>query len=214
MCRRPASLLVLLLLSGTILPIAVPDARAQAVYKCRGPEGLTYQDKPCPPGTDLPVPYIPPAPDYVPPPVAPIADAPVAREREREPVRPPPPPPPTMYRCTDAVSGKSYVTATPTSNLRYVPFWTVAPAGITSGGSGGSVSADLPTSDRPSRSLMGAYTAVQDRCRPMPVSELCGYWKQREDEVYSQRKNAFNDTRPQLEQEEAGLREQRATYCR
>ena len=203
-----AALLLAFVLSA-LLSLAATPVRAQ-VFKCRTPEGLSYQDKPCPPGTEQPAPHIAPPPAYVPPPPesAPAADS----VRETAPPlerRPPPPPLPTQYRCSDAVGGKSYVSASPNTQVRYVPLWTVMPGGTSSGG----LSADLPTQDRLPATALGSYTPVQDRCRPMPVGELCAHWRQRLDEVGPARRRAFNDTRPQLEQEEAGLEDQLAYHC-
>ena len=190
-------------------------AAADPVFKCRDADGrLSYQDKPCPPGTDQPAPVIAPAPLVDPnaaPPVAPPASRPA--DDVAPAYHPAPPPPATTYRCTDAVSGKSYVSSSPTGSGRYVPLWTVLPGGGT-GMKGGGGSTDLqPTTTKPTGALAASYTYVEDRCRPMPVGEQCGYWRQRLDEVSSRKRTAFNDTRPQLEQEEDGLRGNLSTYC-
>ena len=198
------------------LALAASSAQAEPIYKCRAPDGaLSYQDSPCPEGTGQPAPKIAPPPLYVPPvPELAARREPAQPPGDLQPVPEPPPPPPALYRCYDGVTGKAYVTDLPQRNLRYVPLWTVLP----SAGYFGDVTADVragmaPSGGGVSAGAYGQYTAVEDRCRQMPLGELCGYWDQRADEVRSQRRLAFKDRRGGLEQEESELRGLLATYC-
>jgi hypothetical protein len=198
------------------LALAAFAAQAVPIYKCRAADGaLTYQDSPCPEGTEQPAPRIAPPPLYVPAvPELAARPEPAQRSGDVQPVREPPPPPPALHRCYDGVSGKDYVTDTPQQNLRYVPLWTVLP----SAGYFGAVTAEVragmaPSGGGVSAGAYGQYTAVEDRCRQMPLGEMCGYWSQHVDEVRSQRRRAFKDRRGGLEQEESELRDLLATYC-
>jgi hypothetical protein len=199
------------------LALAAP-AHAVPIYKCRAPDGaLTYQDTPCPADTEEePAPLIAPPPPYVPPP----PEVASSKPKRREAVEPPPeplPPVPVMYRCYDGETGKPYVSATPQQNLRYVPLWTVLPSDSFAN-VGRSPPTPSPRSATQGTALgwngaYGQYTAVEDRCREMPLGELCVYWDQHLDEVYKERRLAFKDRRGALEQEEAGLRENLRTFC-
>ena len=200
-------------LCGCAVALALAAFAAQAVpiYKCRAPDGaLTYQDNPCPEGTEQPAPRIAPPPAYQPPApqMPPLAgQAPV--KGDFQPVRDEPPPPPMLFRCYDGVTGKGYVSDYPQQNLRYVPLWTVMPSGSSLGG----LSAGILPPDPGVTASLANYTEVQDRCHQMSVGELCGYWGQHVDEVRAKRRRAFKDTRAQLEQEEAYLNEMLAAHC-
>ena len=198
------------------LALAAGAAEAVPIYKCRAPDGsLTYQDSPCPAGTEQPAPKIAPPPMVVPPvPELATGGEPRPKQGDFQPAQERPPPPPALYRCYDGVTGKDSVTETPQQNLRYVPLWTVVP----SAGYFGAVTADVragqaPTGGGVSAGAYGQYTAVQDHCYRMALEDKCAYWGQHVDEVRSQRRLAFKDRRGGLEQEEAGLRALLATYC-
>jgi hypothetical protein len=180
-------------LALALLPFA---ASAAPIYKCRAPDGaLSYQDSPCPEGTDQPAPKIAPPPPYVPPePELAGRREPPKQLGDFQPVREPPPPPPTLYRCYDGVTGKAHVTDTPQQNLRYVPLWTVLP----SAGYFGAVTADVrggmaPSGGGVSAGAYGQYTAVEDQCRQLTLAGMCRYWSEHVDEVSSQRRLAFKD---------------------
>jgi hypothetical protein len=188
------------------------DALAQRIHKCEDADGhLTYQDEPCPPGTAVPAPPIAPPPAYVPPPPAP-APGTAAAPAEPAAYTPPPPPLPALYRCTRYDGQQSYVTSDPTPRVYQVPLWAVLPDMTAS--SPGGLTTSRPPRGGANAELLGAYTTVSDTCRPMPRAELCRYWDERRESVRAQAKIAFNDTRPQLEQEQAGLDEQLATHGR
>ena len=209
-CERLGLCAVLL---ASLLPAG---ACAQGeVYKCRDASGQTsYQDAPCPPGTEQPAPVLSPAPPYVPSPAASLPAPPsphtAAGTRAEATPRLPSPPLPALFRCERYDGQETYVTEDPVPRVYQVPLWAVMPEKTSS------ISGGLSTSRPPQgggSSLMGAYTTVQDRCRRMGRAELCQYWSQRAETVRDQARIAFNDTRPALERELAGLREQRASHC-
>ena len=187
-------------------------ARAAApIYKCQAADGaVSYQDHPCPAGTDQPAPRIAPPPPFVPlPEQAPAARGPERKRGDFSPVSEPAPPLPVLFRCYDGVTGKGYVSDTPQQNLRYVPLWTVMPSGSTVGG----LSAGIRPPDPAETAALANYTEVQDRCHEMSVGELCGYWRGHVGEVHAKRRVAFKDTRAALEQEEADLTGNLASHC-
>jgi hypothetical protein len=188
---------------------AVSTVSAQTIHKCRDADGhLAYQDTPCGAAESLPAPVIAPAPDYVPPPASPgVAPAPNIPPPESDEVAMPVPRP-TQFECT-TFDGKAYVSSNGNPPPRQVPLVALnfpqpyEPGDITRGGSRQALT--TPRAD--------AYTTVQDRCRPLRAREQCALWKRDYDETAKQRRLAFNDTRAALEQQEATLRGNLATWC-
>ena len=196
------------------LALACGAFAAPAVHKCRGADGQTsYQEQPCPAGTELPAPVLAPDPPYVPPAPAPALalPEPPGQDRPAGPSHWPQAPLPAMFRCERWDGQESYVTQDPTPRIYQVPLWAVMPE-KTSSISGG-LSTSRAGQGGGGRSTMGAYTTVQDRCYRMGRGELCGHWSQRADEVHTKLRTAFNDTKPGLEREEDDLREKRALHC-
>lgn len=183
---------------------------ATEVHKCRDAEGrIAYQDRPCV-GESLPTPPLAPAPPWRPPPPEPEAPAPTRAEAAPPAAPAPNPTPlPTLYRCTD-FEGNSRVTAIPDRRGRYVPLWAL-----------GRFSSPFPAppADRithaPGLGASGAlYTYVEDDCRPMPRAELCAWWTERLREVDRRVQSTFFDERRAYREEQAGLREYLALFCR
>ncbi len=179
-------------------------AHAGEVFKCRAADGaISYQDRQCgDKARQLDAPTLPNT--YTPPPIT------APPTLDPQPVKTPPPavarvrledPLPQMFRCTSP-EGSSYVSSDPTPRGRYVPLWTL---GV--GSTGGLVSGGIDPR------LGAQYTYVEDRCRAMPRSELCVWWKQRADETGSERRRAFKDRRALLDQEYAGARDALTRFC-
>lgn len=211
--RTPTGLLLIGAFVAAAVLLAWPVRVAGAsVHKCRDAAGqLSYQDEPCPPGTALDTPVLAPEPPWV----APAPVVPLARETGANTAPPPyeaPPPLPKLYRCDRYDGQESYVTTDPVPRQYQVPLWSVLPDRTGLAGGGVSVSRGA-SGGAAGRSMLGAYTTVQDRCHAMARAELCAYWGERFESVRKQLARAFNDTRPRLEQEEAGLRENRAVHC-
>lgn len=196
--------------------LATSPAAAQVVHKCRDADGaLSYQDSPCPAGTEQAPPRIDPPPRdageatdalarAAPQPGAP-RDAPRPRPSTASPL--------PLYRCTRYDGQRSYVSQDGTPRRYQVPLWTVLPEmiGTRAGGVSMGGSRARPAPRNP---VLGAYTWVEDRCYRMSRAEQCAHWRQRDDEVYRQRRTAFSDTRPALDAEQAQLRSDRDSYCR
>lgn len=193
------------------LGASMAGASEVPVHKCRDAEGrISYQDQPCA-GESLPAPALAPAPPWRPPEVA--AETPAApprRETAATPAPAPNPTPlPTLYRCTD-FEGKSRVTGIPDRRGRYVPLWVLGRHASPLPAPPGS---DLTLS--PGLGASGAlYTYVEDDCRPMPRAEMCAWWTERLREVDRRVQSTFFDERRAYREEQAGLREYLALFCR
>ncbi len=182
------------------------SVQAGEVFKCRTPAGgIVYQDRQC--ATEdatLVAPMLPRtyrSPAVAPPPsqstpAQPAAQVPLTRLSVEDAL-------PQMFRCTTP-EGTSYVDSNPTPRGRYVPLWTLALGSTGPGLASGTLDPRYGSQ----------YTYVEDRCRAMPRGELCGWWKQRADETGSERRRAFNDRRPALDQEYAGAQDALARFCR
>lgn len=197
--------------AAALVGVTAAALGAAPVHKCRDAEGrIAYQDQPCP-GETLPAPPLAPAPPWRPPAVE-ASPAPAPSRREPTPTMAPAPNPtplPTLYRCTD-FEGKSRVTGIPDRRGRYVPLWVL-----------GRFSSPFPAppagsiTHAPGLGASGArYTYVEDDCRPMPRAELCAWWTERLREVDKRVQSTFFDERRAYREEQAGLREYLALFCR
>ena len=173
-----------------------PVRGATAIHKCRDAHGaLHYQDAPCPAGTAVPV---PPLADDPVEPVAPAvpASSDIAGEIAREATpfagEPPRIHAPPLYACERYDGQERYVTEDPEPRRYQVPLWTV----IAHAGPAG-----------------GAYTWVEDRCRPLSTREQCARWRARRGEIEPQRRRAFKDELEKLDAELAELRGRLAAHC-
>lgn len=211
MARRPATPACVLRFASLALLGMMESAAATTIHKCRDAAGqVSYRDDACPPGTEVTAPVLAPVPPYeMPAPASAPALAPAhAVPTTANQPRPPPPPLPALYGCERYDGQERYVTTDPVPRMYQVPLWAVLPD--RTGVSGGGVGMSRATAGR---APIGAYTTVQDQCHAMGRAELCVYWAQRAETVRTRLMTAFNDTRPQLEQEQAGLRENRAVHC-
>lgn len=181
------------------------------VHKCRDADGrISYQDQPCA-GESLPAPTLAPSPPWRPPAVE-TKTTPAPTRPEPAPMAAPAPNPtplPTLYRCTD-FEGKSRVTGIPDRRGRYVPLWVL-----------GRYSTPFPAppgsgvTHSPGLGASGAlYTYVEDDCRQMPRAEMCAWWTGRLREVDKRVLSTFFDERRAYREEQAGLREYLALFCR
>ncbi|HET7845586.1 MAG TPA: hypothetical protein VFL14_15620 [Xanthomonadales bacterium] len=175
-------------------------APAQALYKCRAPDGsLSYQDHACDADAE----------ELVPPAIAPPPRDPyVPKLPQREPVGAPvadvaPPPRPSrplprLYHCYKPEGGE-YTSESPNLQPRQVPLWTM--------------DRYSPTFGRGLGASGALYTTVVDQCRVLGRAETCAHVRKRLDEAEHDRRLAFNDTRDALEGEVADLREVIAANC-
>jgi len=214
MARRTATSACLLRFASLAM-LATGPAAAATVYKCRDAAGhVSYQEQACPAGTEESAPVIAPPPPYVPPaPAAPVAASTPPPQDAGAHELSPPPPLPALYQCERYDGQETYITNDPVPRVYQVPLWAALPqrTGVTAGGV--NVSRGMAGRGR-SGSGYGAYTTVEDHCRPMGRSEMCAYWSDRGETVRKQLMTAFNDTKPQLLMEQAALRENRAAHCR
>jgi hypothetical protein len=182
------------------LALAPAPGFAQALYKCRQPDGsLSYQDHECASDAEalVPPPIAPPPRDpYIPepPPVAPVG-TPVAAQ-----AAPPRPrvPLPRLYHCYKPEGGE-YTSATPNLYPRQVPLWTL--------------DRYSPTFGRGMGASGALYTTVVDECRVLGVGETCAHVRKRLSEAQSEKRTAFKDRRGALEAEVSDLRETIAANC-
>lgn len=194
---------------------AAMSVGATEVYRCTGPDGVGYQDKPCTGGAMQAVVHL-----ADPPPPPPQAATPAASEDEPVPLDSPPPatpaaPPPDFYLC-DATDGSRYVSEDGVGRRSWVPYAMVAGAGKSlsqayGGPNGIGVSAPElqhpPTVSARADPLGASYVWVVDECHRADPVEACAFLRSELDKVNGKLRRAFSDTAAQLEQEQARLRE-------
>ena len=177
-------------------------SHAQALYKCRGPDGaLSYQDHECAPDAEdlVPPPIAPPPRDpYVPELADPTPAPAAALAGQNAPPPRPRVPLPRLYYC-EKPEGGSYTSTTPNLQPRQVPLWTL--------------DRYSPTFGRGLGASGALYTTVVDYCRVLGRGETCAYVRKRLGEAQHDARLAFNDTRGALEGEVADLRETIAANC-
>ena len=190
-------------------------AGATDVYRCTGPDGMSYQDKPCADPKDQSVVHLVDAPPAAPAPPPAVFDdaAPVATDAEPAPA-PPAIPPPSFYLCI-ANDGSRYVSDDGVGRRSLVPYAMLSDSGRSLAqayGPGGiGVSAPelqhpptIPTRADP---LGASYVWVVDECHHAEPAEACAYLRGELDTVTGKLRRAFSDTQAQLKQDQAQLRE-------
>ena len=197
-----------------LLP-AVQPAGATEVFRCVDARGrLAFQDTPCPRGSvqkilDLPTPG----------PAQPAPPLPATPRTSRTP--PPAPtaaavpglPLPALYRCTNASNGKTYLSTVGDPQPYLAPLGVLGmpqlPLARAYGPGGIGVSA--PGAGSPANvasPIAGYYTWVQDRCVPLPRSEVCADLRHRLDALEGRISRTFQFDRPPLQAEARTLRAQ------
>ncbi|MBT2143717.1 MULTISPECIES: DUF4124 domain-containing protein [unclassified Rhodanobacter] len=210
---HPSALLLLLAVTGT-------PAAAGTVYKCSGTDGrVIYQDTPCAKAQRQQTLQLP---DDT---TAPSPPASAATRPDKPPPVAAPAPPPTpgvplvqLYQCRHAVDGSLYVSR----NGRPPPFR--APLGMLSAlstplgevyGSPNHAGISAPEANR---GRVGAglvanhYVWVQDQCRPLSVSEICGELRDEQEQNTRKLQHAFKSDRPPLQRRDDELQAQ-LTHC-
>ncbi|HEU4665092.1 MAG TPA: DUF4124 domain-containing protein [Dokdonella sp.] len=194
-------------------------AAATEVYRCAGPDGVSFQDKPCANAASQSVIHLadPPAPVDVPAPAA-ADDAadPGAAVAAPSPIPPAPPTaaPPSLYLCT-ATDGSRYISEDGVGRRSWVPYAMIAGSGKSlaeayrPGGIG--VSAPelqpSPAAAPPADPIGANYVWVVDECHRADAVEACAFLRNELDKVAGKLRRAFSDTEAQLKQEQAQLRE-------
>jgi hypothetical protein len=187
-----------LLCLGQMLP-APTRADTTTVYKCSANGQVIYQGTPCAHGQQQQTMQLQDDGPISTPSAASADDAPRVAAAPPAPAPLPSTPPSSMYRCTRATDGKTYLSSNGNPQPYYAP---LAMTGIlpTSIGQkfGGRVSPNAAM-------VAGNYTLVQDQCQAMTPDDTCTTLRNQYDENEQKLSRAFKSDQPPLLQREQDL---------
>lgn len=209
--------------------IGLPSGSAQAlpVFRCTASGGaITFQDRPCPQGTQSRIIELAGEPDRAAANAAPTvtreaASAPSLSQHERALAPSDPLPAPSAVVCTredgsryPSESGRGDRQAVPLAMLG-VPSQSLADAYAGRDGIGISSPGlrQPPTDASPEARLGAPYVWREDPCERLSGAPLCAYFDSRVADAERRLRLAFSDTAGAVRQELKGLRERAAT-CR
>jgi len=191
-------------------------AGATDVYRCTGPDGVSYQDKPCAVAKSQSVVHLVDAPPAAPAPPPPtVADDATATATGAAPAPPPPAiPPPSFYLCI-AHDGSRYVSDDGVGRRSLVPYAMLEDSGksLAQAYGPGGIGVSAPELQHPptvparADPLGASYVWVVDECHHAEPAEACAYLRGELDTVTGKLRRAFSDTQAQLKQDQAQLRE-------
>ncbi len=200
---------ILASLALCLVPALAAPAAGTLVYRCVDASGhLAFQQNPCPRGSRQTILNMPPPPPAVPAPSLPAAHVtPSPSPRPAKQVQPLP----ALYRCINATNGRRYISSigNPQPYLAPLGILGVPQLPLAQAYGPGGIGVSAPGVGQPphvASPIAGFYSWVQDRCTPLPRSDVCEHLRKSLDALESRISQTFQFDRPPLEREAKTLR--------